>query len=329
MESLQKIIKLPVSILVTPETLSRGYKFKLGNDIGKLHFPIIREYKGKIGMMAPHTPPAPYFTGVLDKMDEYGTNKSTYWGDNVEANKDRVVVSRVAAVVITIDKLLDSYDSARKDIRLLEDHFLQWYGDFSEWLELLSGQDLGIAPKDKITSPDELSSNLWSINIGKVWTNAGPDVTNLNINIKSSRHVIDELILAQAIANADIARTVSFEDTLLIDGRRRHNREDFNGSCMYFGQYIEAIARKSIKEYMDSKSTEVAIVDAFLDSKTLNSLLKDCRKFGLNMGMSKAEESNVSKIRNIAAHARTSLTLSYSSDMSRYANKVYFRCENT
>lgn len=322
MESFQKIIHLPVAIMVKPNLLGRKYPIKLRNYEAFIHFPAKNDVVA-VGIQAPHLPPKPYFEGVLDKMDKYDSPDRTYWGSNDRIRGGKVIESDINALILTVKHESSTVDEAREVLRYLEGYLLQWFGDFNSWIELLSQQDLSVGSAEANVSSSQFSQGLWSVKTEKKWRNAGPDTINLTINLKSNESAVDDKDLLIAIDKANAGTGIGFENTLLLDGRRRHNRGEFNSSCMFFGQYIEAITRKRLRQYLDNKSTDLHITNAFLEKKALDALFNNCKALGVETYLSNSNRSEVCKIRNIAAHARNPLTHHYSVEMFEYAGKVF------
>lgn len=322
MQALQKKIILPVGISVAPDLLGRDFEIKFRNNNASIHFPQPSKHADQVGISAPLLPPKPYETGVLRLMDKDLPGAWLQWGMNSSIEKGLLKSASVNGIILTLDGEYESIDDIRSIINDIESKFLEWYRVFSSWLDLLSCQDLNQAEPDSFITKDTMT-DLWSIRVKKEWTNDGPDVIYLTSDIRSKFELIDEMIVNEAIKRANKGDDVRSENKLLMDARHKFNRNDFNGSSLYYGQYIEVTARRKITDYFISQNIDIKISNAFLENKAIYELLDSCRKFSINMNLSNKERDEVCKIRNLSAHARRSLTLHYAQEMELYASKVF------
>ncbi|MDB5175551.1 MAG: hypothetical protein JWM81_409 [Candidatus Saccharibacteria bacterium] len=322
MQALQKKVILPVSISTVPELLGMEFDISFRKINAKIHFPISSKHNDKVGINAPLLPPAPYDTGVLKMMDKGLAGGWLQWGANSSIENGSLSSVSVGGIILTLDGDFETRDEARTTLNAIESKFLEWYRVFGAWLDLLSCQDLNTAEPDSFISKNTMN-DLWSVRVGKEWSNAGPDVIYLTTDIKSKKLMINEAMVREAIKRADKGDDVSTENKLLMDARHRFNREDYNGSCLYYGQYIEVTARRKIIDYFDSQEIGVEISNAFLENKAIYDLLDSCKKFSIDINLTNKQRGEVCKIRNLTAHARQSLTLHYAQEMETYANKVF------
>jgi hypothetical protein len=322
MQALQKKIILPVSISTVPELLGMEFDISFRKIDATIHFPQSSKHNDKVGLNAPLMPPVPYESGVLKLMDSSLPGAWLQWGTNSTTEKGILTSVSIAGIILTLDGEYKDLSTARKTLNDIESKFLEWYRVFGAWLDLLSCQDLNLAEPDSFITKNTMNE-LWSVRIGKNWTNAGPDVIYLTTSMRSKPTLINEAFVNEAIKRANKGDDVSSENKLLMDARHRYNRADYNGSCLYYGQYIEVTARRKIIEYFDSQKIDVKISNAFLENKAIYELLDSCKKFSIDMNLSNRQRDEVCMIRNLTAHARRGLTLHYAQEMETYANNVF------
>jgi hypothetical protein len=322
MQALQKKIILPVGINTVPELLGMEFDISFQKIKAKIHFPQSSRHNDEVGISAPLLPPVPYDAGVLKLMDKGLAGAWLQWGVNSTLEKGTLTSVRVDGIILTLDGEYKTMDSVRSVLNDIESKFLEWYRVFGAWLDLLSCQDLNLAEPDSFITKNTMSE-LWSVRVGKEWSNASPDAIYLTINTRSRRVLIDEALVKEAIKRANKGYDVSPENKLLMDARHRFNRGDYNGSCLYYGQYIEVTARRKIIDYFDSQKIDIMISNAFLESKAIYELLDSCKKFSINMNLSNRQRDEVCKIRNLTAHARRDLTLHYAQEMELYSSRVF------
>ena len=322
MQALQKKIILPVKIAAKPELLGKSYDILLGKLPGAIHFPQPSKHNDKVGINAPLMPPTPYDKGVLKLMDQDTAGAWLQWGVNSSIQQGNLAIVSVGGLILTLDGDYNSIDEIRSILGDIDRRFLEWYQIFGAWLDLLSGQDLNEAEPDNFISEDSLNG-LWSVRCDDRWTNAGPSSIYLTTDIKSKVNTVTNVMVLEAVKRANSGEPVGFEHKLLIDARHRFNRGDFNGCCLYYGQYIEVTARYKIRDYFDSKGIDQAITNVFLESRAIFELLDSCKKFSIDMNLSNKQREEVCKIRNLTAHARRELTLHYAREMEIYASNVF------
>jgi hypothetical protein len=322
MESLQKKIALPVNLTVDAQLVGSSHSIYLqGGHNAKIYFPNPSQNKAKIGISAPLLPPDPYTTGVLEQMDDRVAGKHYQWGVNTKLENGIITTASIQAIILTVEGDFSTYDEARTDLAALNSRFIQWYQVFGEWIELLTGQDLNEAEADSIMTSNAMTE-LWSVKYGNRWRNAGPNVITLTTDLRLKEKNISSDIIQTAIAKANQFKNLNSEDKLFIDANRRFNREDFNTSCLYYGQYIEATARKHIREHLRSLNTDLEVINIFLERRALDNLLKVCKRFDIGMNLTGSQKEKVEKLRNLTAHATSSIGYYQCKDMQTYANAV-------
>lgn len=323
-QSLQKKITLPVGIKVAPELLGTSHEILMRSDLyATLHFPKSAKKNNDIGISAPLMPPVPYEIGTLKKNDANVEFTWLQWGSNNTIVNNELQSAEVCAFILTFEGEYYTVDNASIALSRLEDYILSWYVIFGEWVELLTQQDLNETGLDSIISHDNVQDNYWSIKTNNDWISVTPNVTKLTTNLQTNYIPLTEKSLKLAINYSNTSQNVSYENKILIDARRRLHREDYSTSCLYFGQYIEATARKRIREYLELKGTDTQIIDEFLEKRALNDLLGTCKSFSLDMNLSSREKEAIGKLRNNAAHARGQLSHSDALRSQKLADKVY------
>lgn len=321
-DDINKKIILPVGVLVDPSLLGKSYAISLSGTDVVLHLPHPSKKKA-VGIESPLQPPGPYESSGLKNWDKDLEGAWLQWGTNMAIKHGIITSSKVDGIILSIDGPFNGPAQLDPILGTIDSKFVNWYRIFANWIELVTSQDLNQASTDVVMT-DESLQEFWTGKIGENTVRAETtDSIKLTINLNSTPKNLSEPELLSAIIAANKSIDVSYENKILIDARRKMNRADYNGSCLYFGQYIEATARKRIREYFDSESIERKVTDEFLEKRSLSNLLNSCKRFDIDMGLSNKERERLEKLRNITAHAREIMVFQDAKDSWNIADKVY------
>ena len=304
--TLAKKFILPRPILIDPRISGTKHKLQIGGPEFFLHIPRLKAGNGDFVFCAPKIcKHISEYSGIPRKTwDEFGGDGRAAWGKTISTRQnDQTPDVYLNSVMITTSKLSKRVRLSSNRVKIIHDRLIHWYTVFAKWVELTIYQDLDYLLDSGMDTVYGVSTGSW-VNI------ANNGILVQHASIKLSRHKpykpvqLNLKMLRSFVRKANNKEEVSLADSILIDARRKLYRQDYNGSCLHFCQYIEASFREQIQSYFEKQGVKENIISRFLERRLLSDLIHDSKKFRLTMHITNTEAEDLVSLRNRLVHVR-------------------------